>query len=463
LLSKKGLSQQVLRPTPEPVVPCSLNQLQPLLTHIDAGKTKGGGDDDDGGGKARPPPMMQFPRGTIMADGRLDLCKQVVGPQGISPLLTSLIGSKGITRLLLGNNIVGNGGAEAIAAAICNPSCPLTTWYIAGNEIDAKGIRPICQALAGNTQVEQLWLKRNPLLPAGALEVSRLLKQNKTLTVLDLVNCGLLDDGLKSLMHALRSNGVMKHVYLGTNGITAKGAQCVSEFLQDTKKQASLHTLYLSCNRLGDEGACILGEGLRKDTSLQRLGLAANRIRTKGMGAIADAVRDHPTLKKLDVGYVKAVKAVAELGNRIEDDGAKILAELIKTNGTLRSIDCIHNRITERGLTFLRESLEENKTLTSLDCVQFGIYNELTYERIKHCLKRNRSALVESGKATAGGLDRINQPQHQIDILSVYASLSNKAASLSNKAAVSTEMCSRMWQLIRQSLPKMAMMITSGL
>eukprot|EP00466_Bigelowiella_natans_P011349 jgi/Bigna1/132726/aug1.18_g7434 len=274
-----------------------------------------------------------------MADGRLDLCKQVVGPQGISPLLDSLIGSKGITRLLLGNNIVGNGGAEAIAAAINNPSCPLTTWYIAGNEIDAKGIKPICQALAKNTQVDQLW---------------------------------------------------------------------------------SLHTLYLSCNRLGDEGARILGEGLRKDNSLQRLGLAANRIRAKGLKAIADAVRNHPTLKKLDVGYVKAVKAVAELGNRIEDDGAKILAELIKTNETLRSIDCIHNRITERGLTFLRESLEKNSSLTSLDCVQFGIYNELTYERIRHCLKRNRNALIERGEATANSLEKINQPQHQIDILSVY-------------------------------------------
>jgi len=355
-----------------------------------------------------------------MADGRLDLCKQVVGPQGISPLLDSLIGSKGITRLLLGNNIVGNGGAEAIAAAINNPSCPLTTWYIAGNEIDAKGIKPICQALAKNTQVDQLWLKRNPLLPAGALEVSWLLKQNQTLTVLDLVNCGILDDGIKALMDGLRSNRAMKHVYLGTNGITAKGAVHVSEFLQDTKKKTSLHTLYLSCNRLGDEGARILGEGLRKDNSLQRLGLAANRIRAKGLKAIADAVRNHPTLKKLDVGYVKAVKAVAELGNRIEDDGAKILAELIKTNETLRSIDCIHNRITERGLTFLRESLEKNSSLTSLDCVQFGIYNELTYERIRHCLKRNRNALIERGEATANSLEKINQPQHQIDILSVY-------------------------------------------
>eukprot|EP00466_Bigelowiella_natans_P011350 jgi/Bigna1/132727/aug1.18_g7435 len=60
MLSKKGLSQQVLRPTPEPVIPCAMEQLRPLLTHIDNKKSDVG----EGGGKASATSsMMQFPRG----------------------------------------------------------------------------------------------------------------------------------------------------------------------------------------------------------------------------------------------------------------------------------------------------------------------------------------------------------------------------------------------------------------
>jgi len=35
-------------------------------------------------------------------DGRLDLCKQVIGPHGVEPLLESMQNSKYVDRLLLG-------------------------------------------------------------------------------------------------------------------------------------------------------------------------------------------------------------------------------------------------------------------------------------------------------------------------------------------------------------------------
>ena len=39
-----------------------------------------------------------------MSGGRLDLCKQVVGPQGVQPLLDAMKHSFAITRLLLGKH-----------------------------------------------------------------------------------------------------------------------------------------------------------------------------------------------------------------------------------------------------------------------------------------------------------------------------------------------------------------------
>jgi len=72
----------------------------------------------------------------------------------------------------------------------------LTTWYIAGNEIDAEGIRPVCEALHHHPLVNQLWLKRNPLRPEGAVHIANLIKNNSVLQVIDLVNTGLLDRGM---------------------------------------------------------------------------------------------------------------------------------------------------------------------------------------------------------------------------------------------------------------------------
>lgn len=85
-----------------------------------------------------------------MPDGRLDLCKQVVGPEGVGPLCKALAqlvkgvdfglhhraGSPppskpvghSVTRLLLGNNIVGNGGARDIADLIRSGRSSITTW-----------------------------------------------------------------------------------------------------------------------------------------------------------------------------------------------------------------------------------------------------------------------------------------------------------------------------------------------
>lgn len=65
-------------------------------------------------------------------------------------------------------------------------------------DITVEGIEPICKALEGDTQVDQLWLKRNPLMPAGAIPLSRLLMNNSYLQVLDLVNTGLLDEVLSN-------------------------------------------------------------------------------------------------------------------------------------------------------------------------------------------------------------------------------------------------------------------------
>lgn len=79
-LMQAPLSQAIINPVPEPVDVSSHEQMRPLYEWLAQNKLT----DED----------LKFLRGTVTADGRLDLCKQVIGPQGIKPLLDSLQCSK---------------------------------------------------------------------------------------------------------------------------------------------------------------------------------------------------------------------------------------------------------------------------------------------------------------------------------------------------------------------------------
>ena len=50
----------------------------------------------------------------------------------------------------------------------------------------------------------------------------------------------------------------------------------------------------------------------------------------------------------------------------VDDDDAKAIAEILKTNKTLTSIDVYHKDITVDGAKAIAEALKTNKTLTDL-------------------------------------------------------------------------------------------------
>lgn len=399
------ISRAVADPEPEPVSPCPLAELDPLLVHL----------------RANAPVERQtaFSRGTLTTDGRLDLCKQVVGPDGIGPLLGAMRATDQIKRLLLGNNIVGDGGAAAIAAFIRERhDSPLDCWYIAGNRIGPVGVRAVCDALASDTKVTSLWLKRNPLKAAGMVPIAELLRRNRTIEVLDLVNCGLLDDGLAILLGALSgpgANQTLRHLYVGTNGVTERSAPRIAEFLAE---HSVLESLYLSCNRLGDAGAMIVARGLAANRSLRRFSLASNRIGPTGAAALAAALIEHPSIELFDLGFTKATNTVGELGNYAGDQGARALAEMLAHNRTLRVLDLLHNFISQVGVNYIRDALEVNRTLVALQLTQFGrVHNEPGKEQIRAALERNRG-LVPAEQAEH--VSKIELPDHIMDIYSVY-------------------------------------------
>ncbi|KAG8792993.1 NADPH-adrenodoxin reductase, partial [Serendipita sp. 398] len=155
------ISNYVLQPTAEPVVTCEVNLLNEMIQWLEK-------DEDI---VASQEPRIDFVRGSILGKTTVgggtsvDLCKQVVGPKGIKPILDAVAKNSHIDRFLLGNNIVGDEGAKVIADFIRDEkSKRVYNFYIAGNSISPVGIGEIANALCTNTTVTALWLKRNPLL-----------------------------------------------------------------------------------------------------------------------------------------------------------------------------------------------------------------------------------------------------------------------------------------------------------
>src|SRR5262249_42475965 len=107
-------------------VPCDPAELAPLLEFLERGEQPAG--------------RVSFPRGTLLPGGRLDLCKQGIGPEGARAVTAALPRNAQVVHILFGADGIGDPGAEAVAGlARANPG--LRTVYLGCNYITAEGAK----------------------------------------------------------------------------------------------------------------------------------------------------------------------------------------------------------------------------------------------------------------------------------------------------------------------------------
>lgn len=403
-MMKTPLSEFILYPRAEPVDVSQPELLEPLYKYLKSTESKG---------------YKTFEKGTVCDDGRLDLCKQVIGPIGIYNLIESLrIDSLSkhpkVQHLLLGNNICGNELGVAIAKFIKSGKSALTTWYIAGNNLDEKGIEPICEALQDDKQVKQLWLKRNPIHTIGISHIIKMLNYNTYLKVLDLTNTAIMDDGAIILLNNM--NSTLEYLYLSSNGLTWKTCEVIKDILHKTK----LKQIALGCNRFGDNGAKYIAEALiNSECKLQSLEIASCGIGVTGAKYISEALKNNKSLVCLNFGFLKSTNDLGEVPNQIESQGASYLADMLAVNKTLRSLDITYTSVQQGGIDALAKVLSTtNTSLIHINLEQFGIpYNELSRELIRESINRNKNNIDNDELIV---INNIIDPKHLEEIRSVY-------------------------------------------
>lgn len=338
-------------PQPQPIETTSdvLNELTPLLEYL-----------------ATNPHITEqttFPRGTLMPDGRLDMCKQNLGVTGCEIIAKTLETNTTIASLLLGTNGIGDAGVKSIAKLI-DRNDKLEVVYLGCNAISGTGIEALSKSLIDNSTVTGLWLKRNPIGVEGAEHIAKMLQTNTGIQILDLVHTRIGKVGLKAIVDVLLStNRTVKRLYLGGNDLDADDAYLLADLL---KSNTSIAALLLNVNHLGNRGVEILADALTTNHALTELGLASNGITDLGCELLVSAIANMPSLTRLDLGYSPSAKVLGAIPNAITTSGIAAIANYLTTNETLSHLNLSGTKLDERCQDLLADALTNNRTLSHL-------------------------------------------------------------------------------------------------
>lgn len=330
------------------VVPCDQSELDELVAFLES--------------DASIEDAITFARGTLLPDGRLDLCKQSIGPRGCARLAESLKDNSRVKSVLLGTDAIGDEGAHSVARLIeDNPN--LEVVYLGCNGISGRGTEELSRVLETNSSVKGLWLKRNPIGDEGMFALGQMLRSNTTLETLDIVNCGFGASAFEKLCTVLRdSNRTLKRFYAGGNGLAQQSALALVEVFGFN---AVLEGLYLNVNALGDQGARLLAVAIRNNETLRELGVGSNGIGSDGLKALCEAIPKQVALEVLDLGRAASQTV---LGAQPNDfcDGGEMLALMLRQNKTLRRLNLRGTKLHARDFKAIFEAAAHHPTLQEL-------------------------------------------------------------------------------------------------
>jgi Ran GTPase-activating protein (RanGAP) involved in mRNA processing and transport len=208
-------------------------------------------------------------------------------------------------------------------------------------------LQPFFTLMASQKNLNFGW---NNIRDEGTKHLSATLKNNTTLTALNLDDNNINDEGTKCLSGALMNSLALKKLILFDNKINHIGAKYLSEKL---KTYSSLTILNLGFNNIGNEGVIYLSENLKTNSTLTILDLRLNKISNEGIKELSIALMNNANLSTLNLW-----------GNNVNSEGAKYFSDVLKINSTLTSLNLECNNINNFDLLQeINNKLAYNKKL----------------------------------------------------------------------------------------------------
>ena len=141
-------------------------------------------------------------------------------------------------------------------------------------------------------------------------------------------------------------------------------------------------SLYLTGNKISNQGLSILTDGLYNNLTLVELDLSDNYITDQGIKILIDVLLTNKSnLQKLHLG-----------SNNISDLGIQYLSEMLKTNRSLTHLMLNRNNITNHGVHLLSNVLAlHNIGLEVLSLSFNSLINDLSVESLIIMLRHNET------------------------------------------------------------------------
>lgn len=224
------------------------------------------------------------------------------------------------------------------------------------NDISKNGANYLAHSLFTAPSLKVLKVNGNKFGDEGGMFISKALKFNKTLQVLDLGDCDLKINSIISLATILRDHKYLKALTLNRPLLFSHQEETTVHISNMLKVNDTLEELHLRKFDIRDFGVKRLCEALEINCTLTYLDLNCNRMSRDGGLFLSEMLKCNQGLQILDLG-----------NNRIEAPGASNLAAVLSQfNRTLHTLVLVNNEIKSDGLISIANAIQDNPVLTNV-------------------------------------------------------------------------------------------------
>lgn len=334
---------------------------------------------------------------------RLDLTQNNLGDEGALAITELLRVNTCITLLNLSHNGITDVGGVALASAFIPTVSPtgapgqwnktLFTMILMGNDLGDDTLLAFSNATVCNRDLTRVDLSWNHVGPQGTNCLWRCFQRNPLVNFFLMAN-EIGDEGTVHLCDAVKRFGGRSQTSLNLyrNNITHRGAEAVGKLLQHN---STLLEVNLTGNSIGQKGMLALKQCLlegEEDCNLHSLNLSNNLLGDEGAIQLAELI----------AGNISALIHVDCSNNNITDKGATALVKALQSNTTLQMIDCQGNAFGPKATAALEELIRETKTMKSIN-VSNCIESMEVRRHLMMIVGENDGVHIDVGESGIGG------------------------------------------------------------
>ena len=383
---------------------------------------------DLGVGASVVPPLTEILSAPDCMVTRLDLSNNPLRDAGGAALARLLPRCGELRRLELRSVGLGDTGVAALFEGMRKDTLTGLDLGCAGtfgrNSLGVLGAEAAAKMLAQTSSLSWLSLASTSVTPECATLLSKGLRQNLTLRLLDLSENQISDAGASNILTAAISAD-LRELNLGHNEISDRSAPHFIALLDSVR--VSLEKLDLRGNKISNHASSAIAISLSmKNTSLSTLLLDSNELGPLGATSLAKGLTMEETCTldsgmkvEIQLKYPRSLTTLKLSLNELKDEGASKLCAILTKNWTLTALDLSNNMITDAGARAVGKSILKNTSLVNLS-LSWNLIGDVGIDALAQNFRAHEylhSLSIEANKFSEKGCAAI------VDMLSTCTSI----------------------------------------